>query len=215
MTSAVDKRLEGLTCASLVDAMGRVHEHRADVVGLVSPAPDRMFGPAITIAYMPYRADLSRPDFAELYYQATDASPAGTVLVLSSGGYPDASHGGGTKLSRLAHHDAAGVLADGRLRDFEELKDRHVVAYCRGEATRAGGDTIMPFAANLPVEVGGVCVVPGDYVFADASGAVVIPRASLDEVLNKAVEVEAEDARSAEEIASENPSSFRDGLTGR
>ena len=212
--ASVDKRLEGLTCASLVDAMGRVHEHRADIVGLVSPSPDRMFGPAVTIAFMPYRADLSRPDFAELYYQAADGSPAGTVLVLSSGGYPDASHGGGTKLSRLAHHDAAGVLADGRLRDFEELKDRHVVAYCRGEATRAGGDTIMPFAANLPVEVGGVCVVPGDYVFADASGAVVIPRASLDEVLNKAVEVEAEDARSVEEIASENPSSVRDGLTG-
>ncbi|GAB3529497.1 hypothetical protein GCM10027402_32960 [Arthrobacter monumenti] len=37
----------------------------------------------------------------------------------------------------------------------------------------------MPFAANIAVEVAGVCVIPGDYIYADASGAVVIPAASL------------------------------------
>ena len=61
--------------------------------------------------------------FGALCYQALGESAAGKVLVLSSGGYPDASHGGGTKLSRLQNTGAAGVLADGRLRDFEQLGD--------------------------------------------------------------------------------------------
>ena len=187
---------ERLGCATLVDAMGRVHSHRAHILALTSPDPSRaLFGPAVTVGYVPYRDDLSRDEvgFGELFYEAVGASPAGRVLVLSSGGYPDASHGGGTKLSRVARHGLAGVLADGRLRDFDELRDLGIPAWCRGEATHWGGDTAMPYTANATVDIAGVCVTPGDYVFADASGAVVIPQASLDRVLDAARAVEAED----------------------
>lgn len=199
--------VERLACASLVDAMGRVHNHRAHILSLVSPAPRRLFGPVATIAYLPYRDDLQQTElgFGALCYQALGESPAGKVLVLSSGGYPDASHGGGTKLSRLQNTGAAGVLADGRLRDFEQLGGYAFTTWCRGEATRWGGDTVMPFAANVSVEIGGVSVIPGDYVYADASGAVVMPQASLQRVIDEALNVEAEDARALKEIAAERP----------
>ena len=208
-----DDRLDRVACASLVDAMGRVHGHRADILGLISPSPRRLFGPVATIAFLPSRDDLPQAElsFGTLFHQAVGESPAGTVLVLSSGGHPDASHGGGTKLSRLHHSGAAGVLADGRLRDFDQLGGYGFATWCRGEATRAGGDTVMPFAANVPVEVGGVCVVPGDYLYADASGAVVIPVASKDRVIDEAIGVEAEDARFAEDIANEDPAAQRRG----
>ena len=197
--------LDRVDCASLVDAMGRIHSHRAHILSMVSPAPRRLFGPAATIAYLPYRDDLPQTElgFGPLFHQAVGDSPAGKVLVLSSGGYPDASHGGGMKLSRLQNCGAAGVLADGRLRDFNQLSGYACATWCRGEATRWGGDTVMPFAADVPVEIGGVCVVPGDYVYADASGAVVIPQASLQRVIDEALKVEAEDAKAQAEIASE------------
>jgi regulator of RNase E activity RraA len=197
--------LDQVSCASLVDAMGRLHGHRAHILALVSPAPRRLFGPAATIVYQPYRDDLPQTGvgFGPLFYEAVGRSPAGRVLVLSSGGYTDAAHGGGTKLSRLVHTGAAGVLADGRLRDFDELAEYPFATWCRGETTRWGGETVMPFAANVAIEVGGVTVIPGDYVYADASGAVVIPRASLERVLEEALRVEAEDARSLREIGAE------------
>jgi regulator of RNase E activity RraA len=203
-----DDALDRVACASLVDAMGRLHSHRAHILSLVSPAPRRLFGPVATIAYLPYRDDLQQTElgFGALFHEAVGESPEGTVLVLSSGGYSDASHGGGTKLSRLQHSAAAGVLADGRLRDFEQLAEYEFATWCRGEATRWGGDTVMPFAANVPVEIGGVCVIPGDYLYADASGAVVIPRASVDQVIYEALRVEADDARSLEAIATERSS---------
>jgi regulator of RNase E activity RraA len=202
-----DDVLDRVSCASLVDAMGRLHSHRAHILSLLSPAPRRLFGPAATIAYLPYRDDLQQTElgFGALFDQAVGESPAGRVLVLSSGGYPDASHGGGTKLSRLEHSGAAGVLADGRLRDFEQLSEYALATWCRGEAARWGGDTVMPFAANASVEIGGVCVIPGDYLYADASGAVVIPQASLKQVIDEAVRVEAEDVRALEAIAAERP----------
>jgi regulator of RNase E activity RraA len=209
MTSAArtvpDDVLDRVACASLVDAMGRLHRHRAHILSLASPAPRRLFGPAVTIAYLPYRDDLPESElgFGPLFHQAMGESPAGTVLVLSSGGYPDASHGGGTKLSRLEHTGVAGVLADARLRDFGQLGGYSFATWCRGEATHWGGETVMPFAANVAVEIGGVGVIPGDYIYADASGAVVIPGASLQRVIDEALKVEAEDARSLEEIAAE------------
>jgi regulator of RNase E activity RraA len=51
----------------------------------------------------------------------------------------------------------------------------------------------MPYAANVAVEVGGVCVMPGDYVYVDCSGGVVIPAQSLRRVLDMARQVVAED----------------------
>lgn len=203
-----------LGCAALVDAMGRLHRHRAHLLPLVSPDPTRpVFGPAVTVAFLPYRDDLPQTDlgFAALFYQAVGPDPGGKVLVLSSGGHPDVSHAGGTKLSRVGNHGLAGVVADGRLRDFAQLRDYGFGVWCRGEATRWGGDTVMPYAANIAVEIDGVCLVPGDYVYADAAGAVVIPAASLNEVLAEARRVEAEDAEFIDRIRTENPATLRAG----
>jgi regulator of RNase E activity RraA len=199
--------VEGLKCADLVDAMGRLHRHRCHILDLVSPTPGRvLFGPAVTISYFPTCSaalDPERYNLANLFYQAVGDDPAGKVVVLASNGYTDASMGGGTKLLRLQRHGCAGVLTDGRLRDFEELAQYDFAAYCSGEATRWGGDQVTPFQANVPVVIRRVGVMPGQYVFADASGGVVIPDGQIYEVLAEARRIEAEDAGSREQIAGE------------
>lgn len=203
--------VEGLKCAELVDAMGRLHRHRCHVLDLVSPTPGRvLFGPAVTISYFPSCSaalDPERHNLANLFYQAVGDDPAGKVLVLASNGYTDVSMGGGTKLMRLQVHGLAGVLTDGRLRDFSELAGYDFASYCSGEATHWGGGEVTPFQANVPVVVSGVGVIPGHYVYADSSGAVVIPDGQLDEVLAQARKITAEDERFRAEIA-------REGLSG-
>jgi 4-hydroxy-4-methyl-2-oxoglutarate aldolase len=199
--------VEGLRCADLVDAMGRLHKHRCHILDLVSPTPGRMlFGPAVTISYFPSCSATLDPEtynLGKLFYEAVGDEPEGKVLVLASNGYPEESMGGGTKLGRVQNHGLAGVLTDGRLRDFAELQDFDFAAYCSGEATRWGGDVVTPFQANVPVVLRGVGIVPGQYVFADDSGAVVIPPAELDEVIEGAREIQAEDEGFREQIASE------------
>ena len=147
---------------------------------------------------------LSATTSRNLFYEAVGDDPQGKVLVLASNGYVDASMGGGTKLMRLQRHGLAGVLTDGRLRDFDELAEYDFAAYCSGEATRWGGNEVTPFQANVPVVLRGVGVIPGVYVFADSSGAVVIPPGDLERVLAEARSIEADDARSRAEIAREH-----------
>ncbi|WP_427168886.1 RraA family protein (plasmid) [Streptomyces sp. C1-1] len=205
---ALAARAARLGCATLVDAVGRVHGHRAHIPAMSSPDPLRpLFGPVATISFLPFREDLAGTvrDFKHYFYGALGQRPAaGQVLVLSSGGYPEVSHGGGTKLARADSAGLAGVLADGRLRDFDQLREYSFATWCTGEAVRWGGDTIMPHAYGVAVEVCGVCVNPGDYIHMDSAGGVVIPPASLHHVLAIAKDISAEEAEAARTIRFEN-----------
>jgi 4-hydroxy-4-methyl-2-oxoglutarate aldolase len=201
--------LDGIGVADAVDAMGRLHRHRCHILDVVSPTPDRrLFGPAVTVSYFPTCSEALDPDvynFASLFYEAVGEDGAGKVLVLASNGYTETSLGGATKLSRVQNMGMAGVLTDGRLRDFGSLAGYEFATYCRGEATRWGGDTVTPFQANVPVVVSGVGITPGDYVFADSAGAVVIPAAQVSHVLEEATRVRQEDDGYMETIKHESP----------
>lgn len=146
MRESLDALAGRVRTADIVDAMGRQHQHRCHLLDLVSATPGRrLFGPAVTMAYFPAcRAALppERYTFTRLFDDAVDGDADGHVLVLASNGYTEASPGRGTKLSRVQNHRLAGILADGRLRDFAELELYHLAIYCRGETPRWGGDTV-------------------------------------------------------------------------
>ena len=202
--------IEGLGVADVVDAMMMTFQHRAHVIHLDSPDPRRvLFGPAATIGYMPVRKDLMDPvkhSLGPAFYRAIgDEDPSGKVLVMASNGYAHASLGGGTKLSRIRNHKMAGILCDGQLRDFEELNSYDFAVYCRGEAARAGGNEIQPYLTNVPVCVDGVTIVPGDYVFAHGSTAVIIPAASAETILKKSREIMVKMDRVKDSLVNEDP----------
>src|SRR3954454_19342422 len=71
--------VEGLKCADLVDAMGRLHRHRCHNLDLVSPTPGRvLFGPAVTISYFPSCSaslDPERYNLANLSSEAVGNDP--------------------------------------------------------------------------------------------------------------------------------------------
>jgi 4-hydroxy-4-methyl-2-oxoglutarate aldolase len=107
------------------------------------------------------------------------------------------------------------VLTDGRLRDFEELAGYDFAAYCSGEATHWGGDVVTPFQANVPVVVSGVGVMPGQYVYADTAGAVVIPEGDVDHVLAEARKIVTEDEAFRARIGGEGGSGPSPGASER
>lgn len=215
---AMRDSVSGLDCAALVDAMGRFYKHRAHIMDLVSPTPEKqMFGRAATIMFLPCRDDLSDPDvsgFDRWFYRSVGNDPRGMILAMSHGGYPEASHGGGVKLSRLQNHNLAGLLTDGRLRDFSELRGYSFVTWCAGETTKWGGDVVTPAAAGVPIQIGGVRIVPGDYLYADNAGAVVIPAEKVRDVIREARAIQAEDVAALTDIRAEDPAAFRSSNSG-
>ncbi|HWG91822.1 MAG TPA: RraA family protein [Candidatus Thermoplasmatota archaeon] len=201
---AYRERLTGVSSASLADALARLRAHRAHLLDLVTPTPGRvLFGPAATLAFVPLRDDAPDPkafSFDRLYHEAVGPDPAGRVLVCANYGPPTAAVAGGKRLALMERDGLAGLLTNGRLRDFQELREYGFAAYCTGETPYAGSREVMPVAARVPVAVGPVTVFPGDFVYADGAGAVILPRADLDRALELAASIEAEDARSVEAV---------------
>jgi len=204
------EQVEGLGVADVVDAMNMTFQHRAHVIHLDSPDPRRiLFGPAATIGYMPVRKDLmdsEKHSLGPAFYRAIgDEDPTGKVLVMASNGYVHTSLGGGTKLSRVRNHKMAGILCDGQLRDYKELNTYDFAVYCKGETARAGGNEIQPYLTNVPVSVDGVTIVPGDYVFAHGSTAVIIPATSVEAILQKSRQIMTKMEKVTETLVNEDP----------
>jgi 4-hydroxy-4-methyl-2-oxoglutarate aldolase len=204
-----------VSSAALTDALGRLTMHRVHVLDLLTPTPGRSLrGRAVTIRFVPFRQDLHDAQvnhFARLYYEAVAGNPSGLVLVMDSGGQPDISVGGGIKLSRLQNQKLAGLLTDGRLRDFGELREYDPVFYCSGETVKAGTGDLIPIAANVPVVIGGVTVLPGDFVYADAAAAVIIPSSLVDEAFRLAAKIQHEEATTLRCIGTEDQDGIRTG----
>lgn len=189
-----DHDIEGLSSAAVCDAMAQRFAHRAHIVDLVTPTPGEvLFGQAATIRFFPNRRD-HHSDADRFDQLLTAATGTGHVLILGAGGHPDQALAGSKKVARIEAAGFTGILTDGRLRDLEEIGGFDLVAYCGGETVRAAGDDVTPLAANVPVEIDGVGVLPGDWVFADGAGAVVIPAASVADVLADAHLQEEKDA---------------------
>lgn len=198
-----------VSCSAICDAMMRRHAHRAHLTDLVSPAPERwLLGPAVTMQFLPLRVDRlerERHDFGPMLLEALgDEDPEGRVLVAASWGHPDQPLAGGKKLSRLANLRMAGIVTDARLRDFDEVVDMGLAAWCRGETVRQGGDAVMPYAAGVPVALSGATVFPGDWIYADAAGGVVIPPGDLRDVLEEAARIEERDAQAVARMRAED-----------
>jgi 4-hydroxy-4-methyl-2-oxoglutarate aldolase len=196
MTDILRSRAEAFSAATLTDAIGRICRHRAHILDLVSPTPGRkLFGRAVTIRYIPYRADIDNDgwSFARAFSEAIGEGAEGAVMVIDSAGEYDVSIGGGAKFSRLHNHGLAGLITDARIRDFNELAAFDPVFYCRGETVQAGTATLMPIAANVPVSLHGTTVLPDDYIYADASGVVIIPAGQVEQILTSAAEIDAQE----------------------
>ncbi len=205
----VDPRVEKATSASVSDALDELFGHKSYVRDLISPTPGRvLFGPASTVRFVPVREDAFNPavhSFERLFYEAVEQPREGQVLVVDASGHFDTALLGGVQAERLDANRVAGVLADCRLRGFETFAEMDLAAWCRGNAPKQGAGKLMGVAANVPAVVGDTTVIPGDWVLADRGGAVVIPEEHLEDVLDRAVEIEEERREAGKRARKEDP----------
>jgi 4-hydroxy-4-methyl-2-oxoglutarate aldolase len=192
---------DGVTSASLCDAMARRYAHRCHAVGLRPARSGQVtFGPAATVRFGPRRDDLPDHDLAAAAGHALSAVPAGAVLVIAAPDAPGEAVAGGKKLAAVEELGATGVIAWGAIRDRDEAGGYGMGVWALAETPRASGDLLQVIEAGDILCFGGVTVCPGDWVYADEAGLVVIPPADVDEVLREARAIEAADAEAVRAI---------------
>lgn len=95
---------------------------------------------------------------------------------------------------------ARGAVVDGLVRDTGKIAELGFPVFASGiKPVDSMGRGIVT-AYNIPVEVGGVIVNAGDFVFADEDGIVVIPAARVKEVIDLAADKVRREDGSREEL---------------
>ena len=167
----------------------------------------RMVGRARTVRFVPYRPDLAKQlaEEPQLNKQVVEESQPNDVLVVDAFGFPAAGFAGDIILTRFKQRGGAGVVVDGAVRDLQFLRGIDLPLYTRHANAAAIDQRVLGLESQVPVQVAGVCVLPGDYLLGDAAGVLVIPAGLVDQVVAEALEMDHKESfirRKLEEDAS-------------
>jgi len=132
-----------------------------------------------------------------------DSLNAGEVVVLACDGPTDRIAPWGELLTTASKvRGAAGCLTDGLVRDVRRIRELGFPVFHGGIGPLDTKGRAEMMAADEPVELGGARVAPGDFIFGDVDGVVIVPRAIAPEAIRRALaKIEAEDSTREELLA--------------
>ncbi|QJY49394.1 RraA family protein [Pseudonocardia broussonetiae] len=205
-------RLAAVDACAVSDALDR-HGIRGVVTGLHPLAAPRSFaGRAVTVLLGPPDSTGALPR-RHLGTAAVDASGPGRVVVVAHQGRTDCAGWGGLLSRAAAARGIEGVLVDGAARDLAEAAAAGLPVHARAATPVTARTRAVEHAWDVPVDVDGVRVAPGDLVLADSGGVVVVPAGRADEVLATAERIAATEAAMARAIEAGTPVSDVMGTT--
>ena len=82
-----------------------------------------------------------------------------------------------------------GVIVNGAFRDFQECEKLNFPVFAKGSTAVTARGRIEEVSVDEQIDICGVKVNSGDYVIADESGVIFIPKERSTEIIAKAEEI--------------------------
>jgi len=117
-----------------------------------------------------------------------DQLEAGEIYVLATRGNYNCAVFGELFATAVKGRKVAGVLLDGYARDFKALKQMNFPLFYRGKNPKTSKGRSEINESQIPIIIDGVTIKPGDIIFGDIDGVVVIPKEIEEKVFGKALE---------------------------
>jgi 4-hydroxy-4-methyl-2-oxoglutarate aldolase len=164
--------LARLGSATVHEAQGKLGVVDLDLIQLISGS--RVAGPARTV--------LCAQGDNLMVHAAMAAAQPGDVLVMTMPEPEPVAMIGDLLMTQAKGRGVAGLLIDGAVRDAEDLVELGVPVWTRWVRV-SGARKDQTGALDVPVEVGGAEINPGDAVVMDTDGVVIVAADRLDEVI--------------------------------
>ncbi len=132
------------------------------------------------------RGPLAHKPFG-LMLEALDDLKAGEIY-LATGGSLRYAQFGELMSTRAMHLKAAGAVLDGYVRDGDQIEALGFPVFCHGLYAQDQGPRGKVVDFRSAVEIDGVRIAPGDLMFGDREGVLVIPRDAEGDVIARALE---------------------------
>ncbi|WFQ78920.1 RraA family protein [Xenorhabdus sp. SF857] len=183
----IKERLMALDSAAISDAMDSLHIP-AGLAGIVPRNSGiKIVGPAFTVRYEPIIPEQGKFLNAGNYI---DEVPAGHIVVVDNQGRTDCTSWGNILTFKAIQKGIAGSVIYGSARDLSEVRRLAYPLFTTGIYMVSGKNRAKVAEVQCPLKIDDVVVSPGDWVFADDNGALVIPQQHLLTVIERAENVE-------------------------
>lgn len=179
----------GLSAAILSDIMDSLGLGRRAMAPFVRPLDDTkvLVGRARTGLYMPSYAVRDGENPYEVEIALVDDLKPGDVVVLACNGPTERIAPWGELLSTAASvRGAAGCVTDGLVRDVRQIREMGFAVFHGGIGPLDTKGRARMVERDVRVECGGVQIDPGDLVFGDVDGVVVVPHHAEAQVMELA-----------------------------
>jgi regulator of RNase E activity RraA len=121
-----------------------------------------------------------------LEIEAMDSMKAGDVVVHSTD-YNGTNAPWGELMSTISKNKGvAGCVCDSQVRDCVKIIEMKFPVFCAGIRPLDSKGRGLVTDYDIPVQCGGVTVHPGDVIFADFDGVVVVPKGVESEIFHRA-----------------------------
>lgn len=180
------ERLLQLDTAAVSDAMDSLGINRA-LFGIAPRVESaKIAGPVFTVQYEAFSNEPSTFQNAGNYI---DEVPPHAVIVVNNNGNTACTNWGDILTRKALQQGIAGTVINGSARDIETIRKLGYPLYTKDIYMVSGKNRVRLKATNVPVEIAGVAVNPGDWIFADDNGVVVIAPEHLQAVIERAENV--------------------------
>jgi 4-hydroxy-4-methyl-2-oxoglutarate aldolase len=185
--------------SDILDSMGFRNQVLQPGVVPAHPDPSQVLvGRAATVLVGPQYEVVDQPYTNQI--AAIDALRPGDVVVSGVGGMTNVAVWGELFSNAAKARGARGFLTDGCHRDTRLVLDLGFPVFSRGPrpVDISGRGTVI--SIGRPVEVSGVIVHPGDLVFAEVDGVVIIPQDVAEETMSRAFDKVAKEDGAREDL---------------
>jgi regulator of RNase E activity RraA len=181
------KRYEKLYSAVIADSLDKVGHHQTCMSLEIRPITMDMVvcGWAMTAQGIPVAEEPEEPYKGE--FEAVDSLKPGDVFVGNAGGAVCGFWGELLSNAALAR-GARGAVVEGFTRDSVKIVELGFPVFVSGYNPYDSLSRCDVIKINEPITCGGILVRPGDLVFGDVDGIVVVPSEVAEEVLKLAEE---------------------------
>jgi regulator of RNase E activity RraA len=180
---AIREHLTGVSTATacqLLDQLGWRNTYMRGVLPLKELGEgNRIVGRARTCRYLMQRAPQGPHDpearrrSAEIV--TIESLEPGEIFCVDALGLPTAGIIGDILSTRMRVRGAVAAMIYGSVRDTVAVRDVGLPVFCNGVHPGASGRELVAVDHDLPINMGGVQVLPGDVILADDEGAIVMP----------------------------------------
>jgi 4-hydroxy-4-methyl-2-oxoglutarate aldolase len=139
----------------------------------------KVCGPAFTVQ--------CAPGDNMMLHKALELAQPGDVLVASVGGAYDYGYFGDLMATSAVAKKVGGLCIEGCIRDSAEIIESGFPVFARGICIRGTGKGTIG-VINYPTVFGGQMINPGDLIFGDDDGLVVVRREDSESILQKSLE---------------------------